>query len=124
MIETKRTDRQPRRAYEELRQALVGYHGLRMGARQKSEDSLLIQRTPLEEGKFARGVELKVDAETALLRCGASFEDKMITWEHLTGGGTWKARVGRDWSMGETTVARIADRTLWRMVEYLTGRRP
>ena len=120
------TEAQPKRAYEELRRALVGYHAHRMGERREApEDVLLVQRMPINEGKFTRGVELKVDVETALLRCGASFEDKMITFSHLTGGGTWRVRVGRDWSMSETTVSRIAEKTLWRMVEYLgTGKRP
>ncbi len=112
---------EPRRAYDELRRALVQYHAHRMGEpRESPEDVLLVQRMPINEGKFTRGVELKVDVETALLRCGASFEDKMITWEYLTGGGTWKARVGRRWSMSETTVSRIAERTLYRMVDCLT----
>lgn len=117
------TERQPKRAYEELRHALVNYHGIRQGERQAPEDVLLIQRTPIEEANFTREVERRVDVETALLNCSASFSEKLITWQHLTNGGTWRARVGRDWSMGETAVSRIADRTLWRMVEYLTGKR-
>ncbi len=111
-----------KRGYDELRRALINYHGIREGERQAPEDVLLIQRSPLEEGNFTRGVELRVDVEAALFGCSASFEDKQITFAHLTGGGTWRARVGREWGMGETLVSRIADRTLWRMVEYLAGR--
>ena len=119
------TEPQAKRAYEELRRALVGYHAHRMGERRAApEDVLLVQRMPINEGKFVTGVLLKVDVEAALLQCGAPFEHKLQTWEYLTSGGTWRGRVGLRWSMSETAVARNAEKTVWSMVTYLTGKRP
>lgn len=132
-------DWQPTRAYEELRKCLVDYFNLREGGHlAPREDKLGTQRIKQEDASFVGVVGQRVDAETALLRCGASFEEKMITFQYLSGtskedgkalGGTPEMAgiVARRWAVPhprKRRVRAITANTLSLMVEYLTGVRP
>ena len=120
-------DWQPKRAYEGLRQALVGWFNLEDGGRlSPPEESLGVQRVKQEDASFENPSNLKMDTETALLRCGASFQEKMVTFQFLSTGGNYRARdnIGKRFGLAPARVAGMADKTLCRMVEYLTGHRP
>ena len=89
------------------------------------EESLGTQRVPATDASFENSSNHRMDAEMALLRCGASFTEKMVTFQFLTMGGTYRARntVGRKFGIGPSRVADMADLTLNRMVSYLAGKR-
>ena len=122
------TTKQPRRTHEGIRQALVSYHHLRNGGHlAPPEDSLGTQRVPQTAASFENSSDLRCDAEIALRKCSSvSFQDAMVTFEYLSSGGGYRARkiVGKRWGMHGSMIHAISVRTLDRMVEYLTGKRP
>lgn len=119
--------RQARRAYEELRKALVDWFNLDDGGHlSPPEDKLGTQRIKQEDASFVSVSNTRMDAETALLKCGATFREKMVTFQFLSTGGGYRARdnVGKRFGLAPSRVAHMADQTLCRMTEYLTGHRP
>lgn len=123
MLATKYTGWQPGRAHSVLWQALISYHTLEWDGLGPPDDKLAVQHVPLEEARYARSVELKVDLERAHLGCGASYREKMITWEYLTAGADWHYRKAEKWDVSRTDAEMIAERTVWKMVDWLTGKR-
>ena len=116
--------RQSRRTHEGLRACLVAYH--HGGRVAPPEDSLGVKPTAIEEATFERPADLRMDAETALRKCSSiPFDHSHIAFQYLTAGGTSMAAkvVAQRWSITAREVKWITDRTLDRMVEYLTGRR-
>ena len=119
--------RQASRAYEELRKALVDWFNLDAGGHlSPPEDKLGTQKIKQIDASFEGSSNLRMDSEKALLRCGASFQEKMVTFQFLSSGGNYRARnhIGKRFGLAPARVADMADKTLCRMVEYLTGFRP
>lgn len=120
MLATKYTE--PRRAFEELEKTLRDWHNLDEGGHlSPAEDKLGTQRPKQEDASFELSSNLRMDAETALLKCGAPFRDKQMTFIYLTLGWHW--RTAEKWKASRSHADRVKDRTLWKMVEYLTGKR-
>ncbi len=118
--------RQPIRTYEGLRQAGVAYHSLRQGGRLPApEESLGVQRAPVEEGPFERPSDLRMDYEQSIRCRRIPFENQEITFAYLTHGGKWPAAnlLSKKWAPHTArAIHRIADETLLRMVRHCAGR--
>lgn len=117
--------RQPIRTFEGLWQAGVGYHRLREGGRlAPPEDSLGVQRAPLEEASFERPSDLRCDFELSIRCRRITFADQEVAFGNLTGGGKLPSReyIGRRWSMSAALVNSITESVVARMVRHCSGR--
>ena len=117
--------RAPQRTFEGLWQAGVGYHSLRQGDRlSPPEESLGVQRTPLEEATFERPSDLRLDFELSIRCRRITFADQEVAFAYLTGGGKLTSRefVGRRWSMSPARVGSVTDSVVARMVRHCGGR--
>ena len=112
------------RTYEGLRQAGIGYFRLREGGRlTQPEDSLGVQRTPLEEARFESPSDLRLDFELSIGCERIIFADRQIAFADLTNGGNANSRAaaGFKWGMSAGRVNRITDSVLRRMVRHCGG---